>query len=801
MELFFRDLRYGMRMLARKPGITVVAIMALALGIGANSAIFSVIYAVLLRPLPVRDADRLVTMATESQKINVTGAQPGFTVYAAWKEHGQFLESIAAAATGTAPVSASGPEETARLWRVTASFLPTLGVEPRIGRNFSGEEDQPGGARVALIADSFWRSKFNRDPRVLGATIRIEGQPCTVIGVLPPGFHVDGRPADVYVPLARSLNAREWLPVNIYARLKPGVSVQQAQAQVDARAKGIDPGPLGWKTRVYSLREFLVRDFRLSLWVLLGAVGLVLLIACSNTASLLLARASARQKEMAVRISMGAQGRQLVRQLLTESALLALAGGLCGLLLARLSVQLVPLLWYQRLPGLLQQTRVDGTVLVFTLAVSLLTGFVFGTAPALRATRVNVGETLKEAGRGVAGASHTRGWKMLIVTETAIAVVLAIGASLLIRTFFYLRDVAPGFSVENLVTARITPPRGKFTAPAQAIAYWKDVVEGVRKIPGVRGATFAQALPLTGDVWVMSWPVEGHPFSPPNDVPTMWQRIIETDYFRSLQIPLRNGRLFNEGDNAAGPKVVVVNEAFVRRFWPGQQAIGKHLGGSFNVPMYEVVGVVGDVRAQDTTRAAIPELYIHYLQMPPGRVALAIRTDPGVYRNPLVVEPEVRRAVAAIDPTQPVTQFAEMQRLISDRVAANRLSAQLIAMFAGLALVLAAVGIYGVLSFSVAQRTHEIGVRMALGAGRDQVLRMILKEAGILAAAGIGIGIVGALVLTRVMRSLLFGVSATAPVAYTASCLVLMVVALLAAAVPAYRAARVDPLVALRDAQ
>jgi putative ABC transport system permease protein len=386
---------------------------------------------------------------------------------------------------------------------------------------------------------------------------------------------------------------------------------------------------------------------------------------------------------------------------------------------------------------------------------------------------------------------------MLIVTETALALVLAIGATLLVRTFFYLRDVAPGFRVDTLLGARVTTPPKKFTSVDQCVAHWKNVIARVRQIPGVQAATFAQALPLDGDNQVSTQQIEGHHFARPQDFPILWYRTVETGYFRAMQIPLRRGRLFTERDNRAAPLVTVVNETFARRFWPGQNPIGKHIGGGQD-PVHEVVGVVGDVRTEDSTKAAPPEFYVHFLQRPTARIALAVRTDPRVHRTPLALEPALVRAVIAADPSQTVTRVAEMQRVISDRIAPKRLSAQLIAIFAGLGLVLAAVGIYGLLSFSVAQRTHEIGVRVALGAKRSEVLRMVVAEAAGLAAAGIGIGLAGALALTRVVRALLHGVAATDPWVYAGAAAVLLGIALLAAAVPAWRATRVDPLLALR---
>lgn len=797
METIFRDVRHGFRMLRRNRGVAAIAILTLGLGIGLNSAIFSVVYAVLLRPLPVKNTDRLVALAMSSAKLNVIGAQPGFSAYAGWKQHGKPFESIAAAAPGTAELTGTERNQPVKLWRVTASFLPTLGVQPALGRSFLPEEDRFGSRPVAILAHRLWRTRFNADRRVLGETVNLDGKPFTIIGVLPAGFHVDGRPADVYTPIARSENSQEWLAVDIYARLKPGISVEQAQAELDAYTSHLPPNPVGWKTEIWPLREFQIRDVRMSLWVLLGAVGLVLLIACANTATLLLARARARQGEIAIRAALGAGGRRLARQLLTESSILALVGGAFGVLVAMLCVRLLPLFLHERLPGLLTQTRVDGAVLGFTLAISLLTGLIFGTAPAISARRTDVFSALKAAGQTRVLNTRRRGWNALVIVETALALILAIGAVLLVRTFFYLRDVAPGFRADTLLTARIVPPRGKFTAADQCISYWKDMIARIRSMPGVKGATFAQMLPMTGENQVMDWPVEGHQITRPQDAEMMWVRNVETGYFNTMQIPLKAGRLFNERDVRGAPHVVIVNETFARHFWPGENALGKHIGGG-GEPLHEIVGIVGDVRVENSIKPAPLEVYFHYAQIPPGRIALAIRVDPSVYSSPLLLAPSVEKTVAAVDSTQKVTDFAEMQQLISDRIAPKRLSAQLIALFAGLALMLAAVGIYGLLSFAVAQRTHEIGVRMTLGAQRGAVIRMIVAQAALLTSIGIVIGLCASAALARAMRSLVYGISAADPWTYAGASGMLLALAVLAAAIPAWNASRVDPLTALR---
>jgi putative ABC transport system permease protein len=788
-----------MRMLARSRSVTVIAIVTLALGIGVNSAIFSVVHAVLLRPLPMKNPDRLVTIVLTSAKLNATGAQPGFSAYAGWREHGRLWESMAAATSGTATLEAGTYTQTARHWRVTATFLSTLGVNPAVGRDFAAEEDQPGGPRAAILSADLWRNSFSADPRVLGTTVKLDREIYTIIGVLPRGFHVDGRPADIYTPFARSLNSREWLGVSVYARLRHGVTVEQAQAELDAMRKP-DANPATWRPQVWTLRDFEVREVRLSLFVLLGAVGLVLMIACANIASLLLAKAHAREQEVAIRAALGAGRTRLLRQMLTESTLLALLGGAAGIGVSALCVRAVPLLMHERLPGLLEQTRVDGAVLVFTLVLAVATGLLFGVVPALLAADRNPYDTIKAGRRSGRGEVGGRAFRALVVVETALALVLAIGATLLIRTFFYLRDVAPGFKVEGLLIATVNSERNRFASPQECLTYYQELIRNVRAIPGVAEATFAQSLPLTGDNYVMNWQVEGHAFTParPQDSPVQWQRTVDTNYFRTMQIPLRLGRLFDERDTMSAPKVVIVNEAFVRRFWPGQNPLGKHIGGG-PVPVFEVVGVVGDVRHQDSTKDAPNEVFFHYQQGPSARVSLAIRADPSVYRRPLLLESGVRRAIAVIDGKQAVTRVAEIQQVISDRIAPKRLSAQLIAVFAGLATLLALVGIYGVLSFSVARRTHEFGVRMALGAEPGSLLRMVVREAAVLAGTGIAIGIAVSLGLNRLIKSLIFGVSTMDATAYAATAAATLGLAILAAFLPAWRAARVDPLLALRE--
>jgi putative ABC transport system permease protein len=781
---------YALRTLARNPGLTAVITLTLALGIGANTAIFSVVNAVLLRPLPVSEPDRLATIVMTNAKFNETGAQPGFSLYLAWKRNTRLFESVGAAAAGVGEIESGQATQQVRFWRVSSSFLATLGVSPALGRNLRGEEDQPGAAKVVMISDSLWRSAFGSDPRVLGATLRLDAAPYTIVGVLPPGFHSNGRPADVYAPIAWSPNTREWLAVDVYARLTPGVSIEQANAEMDAVANASKPaGPFDWRPRVWRLHDFQVRELRFSLLVLLAAVGLVLLIACANVASLLLARAETRSDEIAIRQAIGACPGQLIRQLLGESLFLGLLGGAAGIAVGWLCLRLLPYVQHERLPGLLEQTRIDPAVLAFTFATSVLTGIVFGAAPA--------GALLRGNRYAATKAGRTRAFRFLIAGETALAVVLAIGATLLIRTFFYLRDVAPGFRVDGLVIATVNSERGRFTTREQCVAYYGQILDSVRRIPGVRSASFASNIPQMGELSSLSWPIEGHHFTRVEDFPILWHRSVDASYLRTMEIPLRRGRFFTERDSASSQKVVVVNEAFVRRFWAGQDGIGKHMGEGSDI--YEVIGVTADVRSQDSTKDPAVEILFHHPQSPTARVTLAVRTDSGVYRNPLAIEPALRNAIAAVDPRQPVTRVAEMRRLISDRVAPKRLSAQIMAAFASLAIILAAIGVFGVLSFTVARRTREIGIRMAIGAERGQVLRMIVSQSMAISGTGTLVGILAALAMTRMLKTLFYGVRAADPQTYVAAAAGAIAVSVGAALLPAWRAMRIDPVAALRD--
>jgi putative ABC transport system permease protein len=793
METFRQDLRYGFRMLLRTPAASGIAILALALGMGANSAIFSVVYAVLLRPLPVRDASRVVAIQSYNPKFNIPPIDPAYSAFWNWRKQALSFERMAASSSSVAECELGRNLEKVTFWRVTASFFPLMGVQPSPGRGFTPPEDLPGAPRVAVISDALWRRAFARDQAAVGRTLRLDGEVYTIVGVAPPGFHIDGKPADVYAPIAKDPADRQhYLAVTAYARLKPGVSVAQAQSEMEAVAKSLDVRNFGWKARVLSLRDSMARDIRLSLLVLSGAVALVLLIACANIASLLLARSSARRREIAVRAALGAPRSRLLRQFLTESALLGLLGGASGLVLAAWSMRLIPLLENARLPNLLLDTRIDPVVLGFTLLLSLATSLAFGIAPALSGVPSRVQETLQDSARTGRNRGSKRLWNILVISETALALVLMIGATLLMRSFLYLRDTAPGFRVDGLLTVPIAAPRGQ-----DAASFYEQALDRLRAVPGVASATLASCLPLDGDFRAMSLPLEGHQYARPQDWPVLWNRAIGENYFRTLEIPLRRGRIFSRQDAPGAPRVAIVNESMARRYWPGENPIGKHLGPPGSEDYYEIVGVVADVRHQDATKEGLVEVFFPWRQAPPDSATLAVRIDTKVARNPMRLAPPIGRAIASMSGATP-PPVRELLEMASGRLAPKRLTTGLIAVFASLALLLAATGIYGVLSFTVARRTHEIGVRMALGSARHGVLRLIVGEAALVALTGIGIGLAGALALSRVLRSLLYGVSATDPVVFAAVSSTLLGVALIAACLPAWRASRVDPMVALR---
>ncbi|HEX8282764.1 MAG TPA: ABC transporter permease [Pyrinomonadaceae bacterium] len=806
---FGQDFRYALRVLWKNPGFTAVAVVALALGIGANSAIFSVVNAVLLRPLPYQNPERLVMVWEENNKSGYPKDTPAAANFVDWREQNQVFEGMAAVAEQDFNLTGAGEPERLSGRRVSADLFSLLGVAPHAGRTFAPEEDRPGANKVVVLSHGLWQRRFGADPTLIGKTLSLNGEPHTVVGVMPPRFQFPSRLDELWVPIAltpeqAANRGRHYLEV--VARLKPGVTVERAQAEMSTIAARLQQQYPQQNTNlgatVETMHEHLVGDIRPALLVLLGAVGFVLLVACANVANLLLARAATRQKEIAVRTALGASRLRLIRQFLTESVLLAALGGVLGLLLAVWGVSLLQ----NFIPEDISQVKdiaVNARVLGFTLGVSLLTGLVFGLAPALQASSFNLNETLKEGGRdSSAGSRGKRIRGALVVTEVAVSLVLLIGAGLLINSFLRLRGVDPGFKVDNLLTMSVVLPREKYPSHERRTAFYRDLLARVESLPGVRSAAVTSWIPLAatqGDSIGIS--PEGHPDPLPGQGkrPTAVTRVVSPEYFDTMGIRLLQGRGFEDGrDRVDSPAVILISEAFARRFWPNESAVGKRVNaGDPNDPAdwCEVVGVVRDVRQFELAAEPKPQMYFSYTQ---AGFFLPRHLVVGTDADPLAVAGAVRKTVWEVDREQPVSNISTMRDVLSESLARERFSMLLLGVFAALALMLAAVGLYGVMSYTVAQRTREIGLRMALGARPSDVLRLVVGQGLRLALAGVVLGLLASFALTGLMKSLLYGVSATDPATLVTISLVLVAVALVASYIPARRATRVDPLIALR---
>jgi putative ABC transport system permease protein len=806
MSTLIQDVKYGLRMLARNPGFTAVAVLTLALGIGANTAIFSVVNAALLKPLPYNDADRLVMVWEQNPERGWYRNIVSAANFLDWrKQNHVFTQMAAADPQVTFNLSGTGrPEE---VWgeQVTTNLFSLLGVRPMLGRDFLPEEDKPGGPRVVLLGHGLWQSRYGGDRKLIGQQILLNGESYTVIGVMPrsfyfPPFWRELIKVDLWVAgLDLSQPDRTWHEDFAVARLKPGVGLAQAQAEMNTIASRIvqeHPEDKGWGVGLVSLREQTVGETRTALLVLFGAVAFVLMIACANVANLMLARATAREKEIALRTALGASRGGLIRQFLTESLLLALAGAGVGLWLAYWGISALVALAPQSLANLVN-IEMDDRVLGFALAIACLTTLLFGLVPAIGASKPDLNASLKEGGRtSNQGARHRRLRGVLVACEFALALILLIGAGLMIKTLVMLGQVDLGFNTKNVLTMRIPLLGPKYQDPRRQVEFFSQLVDRVAALTGVQYASVSRGLPVEG--WSgQDFVTEDNPSPGPNEVPDANYLAIGPDYFRVMSIPLLEGRFFTNQDTQTSTKVVIVNEKLARSEWPGQNPIGKRLKmGPGNWPWMTVVGVVGNVKTQWPDEHFFREIYVPYTQYP-WVVAprhLIVRTT----ANAAAITAGIRRIVAELDKDQPVSDVRPLAEVVGLADAQQRFSMLLLGIFAFLAVALASVGIYGVMSYAVTRRTHEIGVRMALGATRSDVLRLVVREGMALATAGTVAGLAAALALTRFLSSLLYGVRPIDPLTFAAVSAVLASIALLACYIPARRATRVDPTVALR---
>lgn len=811
MGTLWQDLRYGVRMLARKPGFTVIAVLTLALGTGANTAIFSVVNAVLLRPLPYPEPERLMQIGRSFSSDDVNAATEAQFLF--WQEHNQSFEAMASFKGIGSGVNISGGNEPEYVdgLRVSAGFFRVLGVSPAVGRSFTKEEDRPGGEPVAILSDGLWRRRFGADAGLLGKAISLNSENYTVIGIMPPDFRFIPS-EELFVPL-RTVPGIQQSGYNypVLGRLKPGVTREQALADMKRVAEEFRaeyPKQVRWRdetVNVLPYQERLVGDLRPSLLMLLGAVTFVLLIACANVANLQLARSAARQKEMAIRMALGANWRRIMRQLLTEGVLLSLAGGVAGLLLAAWGVDLLRSLIPEGMIPRAAEVGFDLRVLVFTFATAIITGLVFGLAPAVQAARVDVNHSLKEGSRkGAAGAGRGRLRNLLVVAEIALSLVLLVGAALMIRTFANLRHVEPGFDPHNILTFQVSLSGQKYDATAKVSEFYRRALESLKSLPGVEAAAVTSNLPLDRFLNLPA-EIEGKP-----EIFSVEYRMITPEFFRVMKMALGQGRAFDETDTEGSEQVVIVNEAFAHQYFPNVNPIGQRMIISRSLgPEYadrtprQIVGLVGDVKQFSLGTPAPPIVFVPVTQVPS---ALMLNVRQYVATNfvlrtagdPLSLSASVKKEMLGLDPTLPVKNVRSMEQVLSKSIAHERFHMSLLGLFAGTGLVLAAVGIYGVISYSVMQRTHEMGIRIALGARGSDVLKLVVGQGMVLVLIGVSLGLGVAFAVTRVMVGLLYGVSATDPVTFIAISLLLSVVALLACYIPARRATRVDPMVALR---
>lgn len=808
MDALWRNVVYSVRMLLKRPGLTAVAVIAIGLGIGANTAIFSVVNTVLLQPLPYEQPQQLVMIATEQRNQALDG-RGTFSVldFLDVQKSSTTLQHVATVQRSGTIVTQGGDPERLIGAVVSSDYFAVLGVKPELGRVFTADEDKPGAASVIMLSHGLWQRRFGGDPNIIGREVDLGGK-TTVIGIMPAGFEypISDETQDYWEPIfsaafmtkeIREERSNRFL--SVIGRLKPGVTVAQAKADLDLLSRQIEQQSAQSNTNVIfnavSMHEDMTREYRPALLVMLGAVGLVLMIACANVANLLLARAAARQKEVAIRMALGASRRRIAAQLLTESVLLALAGGVVGLLLASWGTKLLIAYGPADVPRL-SEVGIDRYVLAFTFGVATLTGILFGLAPALHASRPDPGNMLKDSGRGFSHGGRNRIRGALIVSEVALSLMLLAGAGLLINSFWRLLHTDAGFDPRSVLTLDVPLSRATYTKPEQRSAAFKQLVDRMKNIRGVRDASVVSNVPLTDFDVEISFQIEGRPPYKPGEENVADYTVASSEYFRTMNIPLLRGRGFTDAESPNTPQVMVISNAFAKYYFPNDDPIGKRiiLDGNDKTPR-EIIGVVGDVRRKGLDVGVQPEMYFSYLQQPDRRMNLVLRTEA---RDASQLTQAARAEVKAFDPAQIIWRVQTLEQLLGTSVAPRRFNMLLLGIFAGVALILATIGLYGVMSYSVSWQTHEIGIRMALGANRTDVLRLVVQQGMKMTLIGLVLGLAGAFLLSRVLIGMLYGVSPTDPLTFTSVSIVLLTVALLACLIPARRATRVDPIVALR---
>jgi putative ABC transport system permease protein len=810
METLFKELRYGIRSLMKQPGFTAIAVITLALGIGANTAMFSVINAVLLRPLPYHDPNRLVTIWEESPDRGLYQIPTSYANYREWIDQNHVFDQISLYTFTNLNLTGTGEPARLSTVRASANLFSLVGATPRLGRTFLPEEDKEGANRVVILGHALWQSRFGSDSAIIGKSLTLNNQSYTVVGVMSPdfqfpvGFGYLGRvlndPTDLYVPIAASSNEASRGNYSFFAigRLKPGVTIDQARAEmttIEGRLEQQYPDSnTGIGVSLVPTQEQTVKEIRPALLVLLGAVAFMLLIACANIANLLLARAASRQKEIAIRTALGASRLRVLRLLLTESLMLSLAGGLLGLLLAFWGTDALLALTPENIPRL-NEVGVDARVFGFTLAVSLVTGIFFGLIPAIHASKPNLNEALKEGARGSMGsAAGNRTRNALVAVEVALSFVLLIGAGLMIKSFLRLQQMNLGFNPDNVLTVDLTLSRSKYPEDRQQAAFFQETLARLQSLTGVKSAGATTGLPLTLSVSGSDFRIEGRPEPEAGKEMIVNTRSVSAGYFRTLGIALSKGRDFSDRDKSDAPLAAIINDDLARTYFPNEDPIGKRISFDEGESWISIVGIIGDVKQLGLDSSAKPEVYFPYLQVASPSMSLVVRTA----SNPLSLAAVVKSQIQMIDKDLPIDDAKTMQQLLAESISGRRFNMLLLTVFAVVALVLAIVGIYGVMSYTVTQRTHEIGIRVAIGAQPRDVFRLVIGQGMMLAMIGLGFGLVGAFGLTRLMTTMLFGVEPTDPATFVSIAVLLTAVALVACYIPGRRAAKVNPLVALR---